>query len=384
MPLRLRNWVRAMLKRPSLRGHPAREDTRPSRPTSQRSWPSAVTVALVAAGVLWAVLFLPRYLLGWDLAGRSPGPSGQAQAVNAIRSTLMQGFAGLAVLGGLLFTWRQVRDTRQGQVTDRYTRAIDQLGQPGPEMRVGAIYALERIARDSAADRRTIVEVLATFVRLHSRLSPGTDGRSRPPGLAAKLAAAEAPTEPLRERAPHIQAAITVLGRLHSTDKRSRGWLSRVDLAGSDLSYSDLAEADLHYSDLSQSFLLGADLTGADLTGSWLAGAMLERAQLHQADLRDAVLWRAILRAADLRAADLTGADFSGALLNAARLDQADIRGADFTAADISNTTFRDAVADETTTWPAGFDTRGAGLRAGDGAPPLRPQTWFAGPGRTS
>jgi uncharacterized protein YjbI with pentapeptide repeats len=338
-----------------------------------------MTVALVAAGVLWAVLFLPRYLLSWDLAGKSPDPSGQAQAVNAIRSTLMQGFAGLAVLAGLLFTWRQVRDTRQGQVTDRYTRAIDQLGQPGPELRVGAIYALERIARDSAADRRTIVEVLAAFVRLHARLSPGTDGRSRPPGLAARLAAAEAPTEPLRERAPHIQAAITVLGRLHSTDKRSRGWLSRVDLAGSDLSYSDLAEADLHYSDLSQSFLLGADLTGADLTGSWFAGAMLERAHLHQADLRNAVLWQA-----RLREADLTGGDFSGALLHAARLDQADIRGADFTAADISNTTFRDAVADETTTWPAGFDTQEAGLRTADGAPPLRSQTWFAGPGRTS
>ena len=134
----------------------------------------------------------------------------------------MQGFAGLAVLAGLLFTWRQVRDTRQGQVTDRYTRAIDQLGQPSPELRVGAIYALERIARDSAADRRTIVEVLATFVRLHTRLSPGTEGRSRPPGLAARLAAAEVPMEPLRKRAPHIQAAITVLGRLHSTDEVPR------------------------------------------------------------------------------------------------------------------------------------------------------------------
>jgi len=106
------------------------------------------TVTLIAVGALWTVLLLPRYLLTWDLSGGAVGPGSQAAAVNAIRSTLMQGLAGLAVVAGLLFTWRQVRDGRQGQVTDRYTKAIDQLGQAAPELRLGGIYALERIARD--------------------------------------------------------------------------------------------------------------------------------------------------------------------------------------------------------------------------------------------
>jgi uncharacterized protein YjbI with pentapeptide repeats len=378
----LEGWVSGMLRRSALPGHPAREEPRPSRQPGRRQWLIAVAVALVAVAVLWMVLFLPRYLLSWDLAGGTVGPGGRAAAVNAIRSTLMQGAAGLAVLAGLFFTWRQVQDGRQGQVTDRYTRAIDQLGQSSPELRVGGIYALERIARDSAMDRRTIVEVLATFIRLQSPLSPGADERPRPADAEGRRAFVRGMTvvAPLRDRAPHIQAAITVLGRVRSADKRARGWLARVDLVRSDLGYCDLAGADLHYSDLSQSFVLGADLRRADLTGTWFVSAMLDQARLHQADLRSAVFWEARLRGADLRAADLTGADFTGALIRDASLDLADLRGADFTASDITGATFRGAVADDTTTWPAGFDPQQAGVLTADEAPPLRPQSYSADP----
>ena len=229
---------------------------------------------------------------------------------------------------------------------------------------MGGIYALERIAQDSATDRLTIVEVLATFVRLRSALSPGTDKRQRPPDLAAKLAAAGVwqrqhgcvtghRTSRRRSRS---------LGRMPDADQRSRGLLARVDLTGSDLGYSDLAGADLHYSDLSDSFLLGADLRGADLTGVWFVHAMLEGTRLHQADLRTAVLWQARLAGADLRATDLTAADFTGAHLHGARLDLADLRGADFTAADLASATFHGAVADDTTIWPAGFDPQRVGV----------------------
>ena len=42
---------------------------------------------------------------------------------------------------------RTVELTEQGQVTDRYTKAIDQLSSKELEVRIGGIYALERIAR---------------------------------------------------------------------------------------------------------------------------------------------------------------------------------------------------------------------------------------------
>jgi hypothetical protein len=286
------------------------------------------------------------------------------------------------VLAGVFFTWRQLQVSRQGQVTDRYTKAIDQLGQAGLEVRVGGIYALERIARDSLTDRLTIAEVLTTFIRLHAPLSPGTGERPRPPDPEAKLAAARSMENrgAMRDRAPHIQAAITVLGRLPGAGEiRSLG-LSGVDLFDSYLGQSDLAGADLHYSDLSQSFLIGADLRRADLTGAWLVRAILIRGHLHQADLRTAVLWQARLEGADLRAADLTAADLTGARLEGATLDLADLRGADFSQADLASATFQGAVADSTTIWPADFDPRQAGVLPADAAPPFRPQNYFEDP----
>ena len=49
-------------------------------------------------------------------------------------------------------TEQGVKLTEQGQVTDRYTKAIEQLGSDKLDMRIGGIYALERISRDSPRD----------------------------------------------------------------------------------------------------------------------------------------------------------------------------------------------------------------------------------------
>jgi hypothetical protein len=56
-----------------------------------------------------------------------------------------------------------------GQVTDRYTRAIDQRGSKKLDVRIGGIFGLERVAHDSACDHPPVMEVLAAFVREHSR-----------------------------------------------------------------------------------------------------------------------------------------------------------------------------------------------------------------------
>ncbi len=53
-------------------------------------------------------------------------------------------------------------------MTDRYTKAIERLGSDKLDVRIGGIYALERVARDSARDHPTVIEVLAAFIREHS------------------------------------------------------------------------------------------------------------------------------------------------------------------------------------------------------------------------
>jgi hypothetical protein len=56
------------------------------------------------------------------------------------------------------------------QVTDRYTRAVEQLGSGKLDVRIGSVYALERIARDSLPGHPAVMEVLAAFIRENSHL----------------------------------------------------------------------------------------------------------------------------------------------------------------------------------------------------------------------
>ena len=131
------------------------------------------------------------------------------KAENDVRTTLLQGVAGLLLLVGAIATWRQLRLSREGQITERFTKAIDQLDYAKSlEVRLGAIYALERIARDSERDHWPIMEVLTAYVRQHAAwkkdpLAEKQEGQFKPP-------------------APDIQAILTVLGRRARTFKRGK------------------------------------------------------------------------------------------------------------------------------------------------------------------
>jgi hypothetical protein len=84
---------------------------------------------------------------------------------NDARATLLQGVGGAVLLLGAYFTWRQLQASRETQITDRFTRTIDQLGSERSrlEQRIGGIHAMGRIAKDSPADQSTIIRVLASY-----------------------------------------------------------------------------------------------------------------------------------------------------------------------------------------------------------------------------
>jgi hypothetical protein len=146
----------------------------------------AVAVVLLLV-IVWALLvpgadWLARYDVG-------SAKGSLATARDAARGRLLTLGAGLLATGALLFTAqnftlsrRTFELTEQGQVTDRYTKAIEQLGSDKLDVRIGGIYALERVARDSAKDHPTVMEVLTAFIREHSREpwpppDPGGSGR---------------------------------------------------------------------------------------------------------------------------------------------------------------------------------------------------------------
>jgi hypothetical protein len=219
--------------------------------------------------------------------------------------------------------------TKEGQITDRYTAAVSNLGEDKTDVRLGGIYALQRIMKDSPRDQGTIVNVLAAYVRTHAAKAPKNDS----PAATGK---------DLRETPADVDAAFTVL----VTRDTSRDISSERDrtVEGERNTRSTTIELDLRAVSLPGTSPTGLiEQPGADLFGANLSDTDLRDANLHDADLRDADLEFADLRGANLEFADLRDAALSADLrdaflhgvdLRGAGLYDADLRGADLGDAD--------------------------------------------------
>jgi hypothetical protein len=230
---------------------------------------AAVLVGLVAA----AFGSLPARLLGFSPAAARLSANEQILAEGAIRTALLQAVGGILLVFGAITAWRQMliargqqRVGRRVAVTEAFAKAVEQLARDDAmALRLGGIYALDRIADDDPAERPRIAEILSAFVR---------DGAP---------ASGELPRD--------VRAGLQVLTR--------RDWSVGVDLAGTRLPGSRLQAARL-----TDALLIGTDLSDANLQDAVLRGADLSRADLRRADLCGA----------DLRAATLTGARLSAAV----------------------------------------------------------------------
>jgi Pentapeptide repeats (8 copies) len=251
------------------------------------AWIAAVVLGLAIA---W-VLFVPvaDWLAHHDV-GSATGPLHETALDNA-RGRLLTLGAGLFAASALLFTARTFTLSREGQVTDRYTKAIEQLGSEKLDVRIGGIYALERVASDSARDHPAVMEVLTALIREHSyeQWPPPDRPASYPPGVRTR---------------PDVQAALTVIGRR----------LVKRDIRPMDLSNTNLVRADLNSSNLAGASLTCAVLTHAILVNAILVNADIVLTDLTKANLVGADLTDAILLGVKLAGADLAGADLTGAL----------------------------------------------------------------------
>lgn len=260
----------------------------------------------------------------------------ELKAENDVRTTLLQALVGLALLTGAYFTgrtyfsnrentMRQFELDRQGQVTERFTKAIDQLGSKTLDVRLGGIYALERIAQESERDHWPIVEVLTAFVR---ERAPWTESDGEERGQL---------DSEMRKPNTDVQAVLTVLGR---RTRSSESDDQRLDLVGTDLRGANLRGSHLERANLSETHLEGADLDEAHLDGAIFGGAHLVGAQLGGAHLKSASLGGAYLDGAVLEEADLQGAflvmaHLDDAVLQEAHLEGADLGGASLDGADL-------------------------------------------------
>jgi hypothetical protein len=230
------------------------------------------------------------------------------QGFASVAQAAAVGLAGAVGLVGLFFTWRSLRQAResqaqtqehtqrtlelteQGQITERFTRAIDQLGatdettgKPRLEIRLGGVYALERIAWDSPErDYSTVMEVLTAYVRKNTTQAPGPSEGSSDEASTSNEAPAEAdigakqpapPPEPRRPTAD-IQAILDVLSRTQARtleEDRTSLDLREADLQGASLQGADLREAKVTDEQLAHaSSLKGATMPDGQKYEDWI------------------------------------------------------------------------------------------------------------------
>jgi hypothetical protein len=277
----------------------------PGRKPWQLTICSVVILSLLFALALWKI---PQHEVAPLTKIRGLSQVTVFDEEDKARVTLAQILGGAILLAGLGFTWWRIEIGRQGQLTERFIRAVEQLSNDGVSVRVGGIYALARVAKESNRDRTAVIDLLAVFVREHA-----------PRGGQFQTLFVQ----------PDVQAALTVLGQT-------------IDI-------SDFESS--RQVDLSNTHLPGAKLRRGNFYCIDLSGSNLRGAQMEQAQLREARLWSACLDLANLSGADLSyalleeasaeDADFSEAILTSADFSQANLKGADFSDADMAGAALR-------------------------------------------
>jgi uncharacterized protein YjbI with pentapeptide repeats len=281
---------------------------------------------------------------------------------------------------------------RQRRITESYSKAIEQLGSDRVEERLGGIYSLERISKESSDDYWTVMETLTAFVRERTRraevertsqpFQKRVSERAyflwldsgKPEGQAGHLWTEAVEQEEYGEPpAIDINAVITVMMRRTEQSRareRANDWcldfrgsvLKQANLSYAHLEYADFRDAHLEAASLNwahlehanfeQAHLKMASLHMAHLEYADFTNADLERATLSEAYLEHAVFFFTNLRGAQLRWAQLEGAALFGAHFETARLAGAhlertrivaNLEGADLFRAHLEDANFIDA-----------------------------------------
>lgn len=325
-------------------------------------WLSLAAIGLAILLACLIIFLLPQLLVSVD--DLASGES-LAQRRNEMRTTGLQALAGLVITVGAVFTGFSVLSNREAQIDDRLTAALRLLGEsPDPHIRRGAIYALERIVRQTRSERDAVVEILAAFIRSRSSCA----GQDAPePKHFIKFSGT-------RRLDPDVETALQAVVRTASLregltpDLRKTDW-NHADLTGIDLSGVDLRQSQFVNAGLQDARLVGANLELSDLSGALLHDACLDRARMSECKLCGASLAMASAREASLPDMDATEAsftrtDFTNTVLGGTNFSggasflSTSMANADLGYADLAGATYN-----EHTAFPDGVDPAAMGAR---------------------
>jgi len=332
---------------------------------------TSVLVSVLIGWALWNGVFSEAWTNYLDPKNFDPVPKTEAlRNLTWSMGTIGAVFAGF--IGLVMAGFRTVALHRQSKIAQReselnaqkhqseaFATAIEQLGHENFAVRLGAVYALESLAKSAQELHGPIFETLCAYVR--TKAPAPTDDK-----LIERIAACgeneidEIVDDHLKFISkPNvvIQAILTVIGR------RYPAW--DPENFQIDLRKTDLRKCDLQLGNFDEALLSEAYLDGAELHGSHLQETILDNAYLVGSEL-----WGAELENASLINAHLDGAFLSHANLNYADLTKAHIKGANFSHAELC--------AD---LWEISFDGQtcvaGADLHNAEGIPATKKRDFF-------
>jgi uncharacterized protein YjbI with pentapeptide repeats len=175
-------------------------------------------------------------------------------------------------------------DAEARRITDLYTKAVEQLGSDKAPVRLGGLYALERLAQENKDQRQTIVNVLCAYLRM-----PYTPPTNPPPNKDE--AAITEHQQRVQEREVRVAAQRILATRLRpgpDTNNPVNAYWHEIDLdfTGATLINLDFTNIQSHKAQFDGATFTGnagfdratftgnAGFTGATFTGdAWFEGA---------------------------------------------------------------------------------------------------------------
>ena len=277
------------------------------------------------------------------------------------RKTLAQIIGGAILFSGLIFTYNTFVLNREGQITDRFSKAVAQLGDEDVAVKLGGLYALERISKDSPRDYGSVLQIISAYVRTKSP-------RNNLNGIKEdKQKNTTSLDKNPQERVETVtQTALTIIGRAISAQDLS---FPDIDLSNSNLKGAKFVNARLNganfeHADLSEADFEFAVLDFARLNNTVIMGSNLDHANLEGVNLGNAQLIDSHLISANLRGVNLTSTILLNVNLTDANLEDAYLYGVNLKSCILTFEQLEQSFIDEKTVLPLSLESRSQELLA--------------------
>jgi uncharacterized protein YjbI with pentapeptide repeats len=244
------------------------------------------------------------------------------------------------IIGGILLVWqiyltnlrtkaaestakashKNLMILEKGQVQERFKNAITHLGSENEAVNLGAVYTLHHIAKDCSELRKSVFDILCSYIRETTSKQTYQD---------------------LGKTSIKIQSILNLL--FIDKDERSIYMDFKANLQDAWLVKSHLSDAIILQAQMKGVNLSTANCSRINLKGSDLSGANLNKINLKFANLQMAILDRTNLQQANLEYSIVNKAKIRRSNLHLATLDRSHFLDADFALSGLQGITCKEA-----------------------------------------